>query len=153
MEEDNAKSTDSSSEFVKNVTCAICLTVLIVVIVFYVRKEGFDNVYEPNGTALYQPGLNDERYDDVKEDDSWQQNIQALGLEATVFDSHKTFVDGITTTTRPASNMPVNDYFNGPVNYVGLARARYHDVLVGPTSRIVPSEDSDQLHQRQRILL
>lgn len=146
-----------------SVNWKIAITFIIILLIFLLynyynvdsKEETFDpKPYQSYMSGVYQPGKNDERDDNIDmEEVPWQENIQVLGLDPSVIDSHNSFVKDATATNRSASNMPVNDYFDGPVTFHGLSRARYHGVKVGNTARTVPTEYGDQLHERSGWLL
>ena len=118
------------------------------------EKEGFDSSpYMDFSDDMYRPGINDERDDGIDmEEMPWSEAIDTLGLEQSVLDSHKAFVQDATRTTTTASNMPTVEFDTDVVPWVGLRRPDYN-VLVGSTARTVPSEYTDQLAQRTRFLL
>lgn len=122
------------------------------------KKEGFEPLaYEP---YKYQTDKGEERAgitDDMDalvdmEHESHQDTLLKLGVEQSVIDSHRAFVNDSGRTTTSASNQGTREYDQNPVPFVGLRRPDY-SVPVGETARVVQSEDYDRLPQATRYLI
>lgn len=117
-------------------------------------RERFDpSPYESRKNNVFQPGINDglETGSNL-EKMPWQESLQVLGLDPEVMEQHKEFIYNSSRISTGASSMPTREYDQDVVNFVGLRRPNYN-VPIGPASRVVPTEEADQMPQATRYLL
>ncbi len=146
----------------RNGFVALAIVVLLVLVYYFTKDETFVPDYAlDTRSGLYQPDLNDERpymlYDPERsvnliEEQPWSESMTTLGLDQSVIDSHKSWVaDATRGVSRPASNMPVSELYDGPVPFVGIFGSRPHDVPVSSFATQTSSEHPNQLFQRRRV--
>ena len=82
----------------------------------------------------------------------WNNAIMDMGLEQSVIDSHRTFVNDAARITTTASNVPIMEPTH-VVPYVGLRRPDYQRVPMMPGARTIPSVDGAALPTVSRFLL
>ena len=82
----------------------------------------------------------------------WSNAIMNMGLEQSVIDSHRTFVNDAARITTTASNVPVMEPTH-VVPYVGLRRPDYQRSPMMPGARTIPSVDGGALPSVSRFLL
>ncbi len=146
----------------KHLVFGLITVVLLLIVYYFMRGESFEPDYAlDTRSGLYQPDLNDERpymlYDpandvNLLEQQPWSESVTTLGVDRSVIDSHSAWVkDANRGTSRPASNMPVSELYDGPVPFVGIFGSRPHDVNVSSFASQVPSEYQNQVFQRRRV--
>lgn len=117
------------------------------------EKEAFNSyAYADYQDKAYLKGVNDELNHIDTEDVDWQEGIQALGLEDSIFESQKEFVDDSAKTTTGSSAWSTRSYDQDVNDWVGLRRPDYN-ITVGSTARVVPSEYGDQMPRKTRFLV
>jgi len=131
----------------EEVLIIICLLFLIY---FLTKKEKFGLKEETKadltaGLPSYDPYRKDMGFSDAG-DDNYDEAIKYMGLDPSVQQSHKDFVnetDGMISTT--SSHMTVKDDFTPAVPWMGLPRKAMYAVLgAGDTSRTMQTETPDQ---------
>ncbi len=146
---------------------AVAVVLLLFVIAYtpvsaYIMAKANNESFEPKA---YMPdrhqtepseeraGITDDQDIDVDlENETHQDTILKLGVEQSVIDSHKAFVYDSARTTTGASNVPVREFDDNVVPFVGLKRVNY-SVKVGDTARVTPTAENHQLAQATRFLV
>lgn len=76
---------------------------------------------------------------------NWDEGTRQIGLEPSIYESHKRFVNDASRVSTTASNVPVPTADNYPIPYVGLRRPEFYSGTVRKEANVVPTVEGDQL--------